>query len=118
MRAALIVAIGGAIGAGGRWGVGELIATEPGAFPWATLLVNLVGCLAIGVAASRLTRDSDVWHGGVVGLLGGLTTYSAFAVETRALVEADRPLLAVTYVVTSVVGGIVATEAASRTSRR
>lgn len=112
MRSALIVAGGGAAGASVRWSVGELLASQPGTFPWATLIVNVAGCAAIGVAARRLQRDSELWLAVVVGVLGGLTTFSAFASETRGLVDADRPGLAIAYVAVTAVAGIAGTEIA------
>ena len=116
MRTYSLVAVGGAAGAAARWGVAEAIHAEPGSFPWATLLVNLVGCALIGLAARHLVRASDRWMLGVTGLLGGLTTYSTFAVETRDLVDAGRPAAALAYVAASVVGGLAAVEI-SRTAR-
>lgn len=104
MRSSLAVAVGAALGASMRWGTGRLLATD--GFPWATLLVNLAGCAVVGAAAIRLRRGTDLWYFTVTGVLGGLTTASAFAVETRELVVDGRPLQASAYVVASVVGGI------------
>lgn len=112
MRTGLIVAVGGAVGASARWGVGELVPTDTGRFPWATFTVNVVGCLLIGLAARRLTRGTDQWAGIVVGCLGGLTTFSAFSVETRLLLAADRPTTALVYVAATAIVGIGATELA------
>lgn len=110
MRAYLLVAVGGAVGAAARWGVGEAIDRQPSAFPWATFLVNVVGCLVIGVAARHLVRGSDRWLAVVTGFLGGLTTYSTFANETRELLDAGRGGMALLYVASTVVIGVAATE--------
>lgn len=110
MRAAILVMAGGAAGAASRWSVHELLPTEAGRFPWGTFAVNVVGCLLVGLAARRIARDSDLWAGLVVGVLGGLTTFSAFAVETRVLIADERPLTALAYVAATVVAGIGATE--------
>lgn len=115
MRRSLLVVAGGAAGATVRWAVDRAIDVDAAGFPWATLLVNLVGCVAIGLAARRWNRDSDVWHGVVVGVLGGLTTFSAFAVETEVLLRADRFATATAYVAASMAGGVLATELALRT---
>ena len=112
MRAGLFVMIGGALGATARWSVHEILPSDDGRFPWGTFVVNVVGCLAIGLAARRLARDSDAWAGLVVGCLGGLTTFSAFAVETRLLVADERPAVAVAYVAATMAVGIAATELA------
>ena len=110
MRSYLLVAAGASIGASIRWVAGEAITRSPGSFPWATLLVNLVGCALIGFAARHLVRTSWRWLAGVTGLLGGLTTYSTFAVETRELIDAGRSGLALAYIAVSVVGGLAAVE--------
>lgn len=115
MRRSLLVAVGGVLGASARWAASEALPRTGAAFPWATLTVNLIGCLLIGVAARHLVRGSDRWLALVVGVLGGLTTFSTFAAETRELVDADRPALALLYVAASVVGGAAATEIARET---
>lgn len=110
------VAAGAILGAGGRWATGEILAG--GSFPWATLLVNLIGCAAIGVAAVRLERGTAVWSFVVTGLLGGLTTASAFGVDTRRLLDDGRPGSALLYVAASVLGGVVVTATARARGRR
>lgn len=112
MRSSLIVAVGGVIGASARWGVGRVLENPPSGFPWATFIVNVIGCLLVGLAARRMTRHSDAWLGAVVGVLGGLTTFSAFAVETRSLLDVGRPVTAAAYVTASMIVGISATELA------
>lgn len=118
MRSSAAVALGGAVGAGVRWLVADLLAGDPGDFPWATLYVNMLGCLLIGVAAARLARGSVSWDGLVVGALGGFTTFSAFSVETRQLVDADRSGAAVAYVVLSVVAGLAAVDVARHLAKQ
>ncbi len=110
MRAGFLVMAGGAAGASVRWSVGELLPLEPGQFPWATFAVNVVGCLLIGLTARRFARGTDAWLVLAVGGLGGLTTFSAFAVETRLLVAADRPMTALVYVAATMIVGLGATE--------
>lgn len=112
MRPFLLVAGGGALGATARWGLSEIVSNDASTFPWATLLANVIGCVAIGVAARRLRRGSELWYALVIGVLGGLTTFSAFAVETRLLIEAGRPLIALTYVALTVGAGVGATHVA------
>lgn len=107
MRSLLVVAVGGAIGASGRWGAAELVDRSDGGFPWATFVVNVVGCLLIGVATRRLVRGSDAWLGVVVGVLGGFTTFSTFAVETRGLVDDGHGGTALLYVGASLIVGLL-----------
>lgn len=116
MRTLVAVATGAVVGATLRWAAGELLAVD--GFPWATLLVNLLGCAGAGIAAVRLDRRSDAWYFVVTGVLGGLTTTSAFAVETRRLLDDGRLVLASTYVAASVIGGLVAVSTARTLSTR
>ena len=93
MISVLLVGVGGALGACARFGVSRLTATwdRTLALPVATLLVNVIGCLAIGWVATHLqARDPgpDLWrHGVVIGFLGGFTTYSAFGLENVQLLQ-------------------------------
>lgn len=110
MRPYFVVACGAAVGASVRWGIGGVVDRSPDDFPWATLLVNLVGCALAGLAIRTIARDSERWTALVTGVLGGLTTFSAFSIETRSLLDAGRPAVALTYVGVSVVGGVLAVE--------
>ncbi|MEL6890665.1 MAG: CrcB family protein [Actinomycetota bacterium] len=114
------VAVGSAIGAGGRWAVArglDVGAAASGAFPWHTLGVNVLGCLVIGIAAIRVaTRVASGFV--VTGLLGGFTTMSAVAVEANDLADADRLDLAALYVLASVVAGVAATWVATTFTER
>ena len=87
----IAVAVGGTLGALARWGIGEAITVglSSPSFPWGTLVVNVLGCAAIGFLAPLVIRRA-AWIAGFVatGFLGVFTTYSAFAEETFAL--ADR----------------------------
>ena len=112
------IAAGGALGALARQLVGEAWPTAPGAFPWGTFLVNVSGCLMIGVlmavlrllpAPHRLVRP---FLG--VGILGGFTTFSTYAVQSHELVRAGHPVAAMAYLggtllaaLLAVVGGVL-----------
>jgi fluoride exporter len=108
----LFAALGGALGALARWGLAEALPHSPGSWPWATLLVNLVGCLLIGVLLAvllaRFPKSRWLRPFLAVGVLGGFTTYSTFAVDVVRLTGAGRGPLAVAYVVVSVLGGVLA----------
>ncbi|MDJ0770055.1 MAG: CrcB family protein [Ilumatobacter sp.] len=109
MRAYALVCSGAVVGASLRWAVGELVPVGGEGFPYPTLVVNVVGCVLAGLAARYLVAGSDRWLAVVTGGMGGLTTYSAFAAETRLLVDTDQAGLALVYVATSVIAGLAAT---------
>jgi fluoride exporter len=108
----LLAAVGGVLGALARWGVGTALPHSPAEWPWATLLVNLSGCLLmgvlLGVLATRSPEPAWVRPFLAVGVLGGYTTYSAFAVEAVGLGDAGRLGVAAGYVGASVVGSVLA----------
>ena len=94
-----MVALGGGIGAALRYLTSEWVSNE--GFPYATLAVNLVGsflmgALAIALAEQVIAKDL-AWLFGT-GLLGGLTTMSAFSVETIRLIEEQQTGIAASYV--------------------
>jgi CrcB protein len=107
-----VVAAGGALGAAARYGLATAWPTPPAGLPWATLITNLVGCALLGalmqvistrIAAHRLVRP---FLG--TGVLGGFTTFSTYAVETRGLLADGRPALAVGYAVGTLIGALAA----------
>ena len=114
----LLVAAGGVLGALGRWAITEAVPRSSGDWPWATMGVNLVGCLLVGVLLGVLMapRSDDgrlrTFLG--AGVLGGFTTFSALAVEVADLLRAGTPTTAVGYVAVSVLGGLLAVAAGLR----
>lgn len=82
-----------------------LLIPDAGGFPAATFVVNIFGALLIGILAARLPSSSELRIFLGSGLLGGFTTYSAFAVGTVTL-WSDAPLVAATYTVLSLGLGI------------
>jgi CrcB protein len=107
----LAVAAGGALGSVGRWGVAELWFEQRSSpsWEWPILLVNVIGSLAIGVAARRFEPGTVMWSFTVTGVLGGFTTFSAFAVVLDDLADAERLELAIAYAAVTLVAGIGAT---------
>lgn len=111
----LLAAVGGAAGALARWGVAEALPHQRGGWPWATLSVNLAGCLLLGLLVGMLfTRfPGRGWLRPLLGtgVLGGFTTFSTFAVETVTSVETGAWAVAAGYVLASVLGGVAAAAA-------
>lgn len=103
----LAVAIGGALGSVTRYGVGLLLPSSTGKFPWATFSVNLVGSFLIGVAYVLIVQkqtwspEMRLWL--MTGFLGGFTTFSSFSLEALQLWQQGQNLQAMIYVVSSVI---------------
>jgi fluoride exporter len=112
-----VIAAGGALGAVLRWALGEAISTRPSGFPVSTLLINVSGCLAIGIFIGRLDRlvSPPRYLRPLVatGLLGGFTTFSTFAVEAVTLLPA-QPAAGVGYLVATPVLAVAAAWAGLR----
>ncbi|MBL8027007.1 MAG: fluoride efflux transporter CrcB [Fibrobacteres bacterium] len=114
MKELLLVAIGGALGACGRYALTGLIAgrTAAAKFPLGTFSVNVIGCLAagiiIGLAEKQRILTPEMKLFLTTGLLGGFTTYSAFGVETASLIKRGDILMAAIYVVATVITALIA----------
>lgn len=108
LTASLSVAAGGAVGAWLRFVAGRLIGANP--FPYATLTVNVLGSLAMGLLAGWLARhgeSGEPWRLLLgVGVLGGFTTFSAFSLELALMIERGAMAQAATYVALSLLGGV------------
>lgn len=102
----LLVAAAGGLGAVARYGVG--VALDGHGFPWATLIVNVVGSLVLGafLGGSVGRWDPQVVTAVTVGFLGAFTTYSTFSVETTMLLRDGRVAAAAAYVGASLLLGI------------
>ena len=103
----LAIAVGGVIGAESRYGIDRLLPTSKTGFPWATLTINVLGCLLMGMLMVVLTeliaphRLARPFLG--IGILGGFTTFSSFTVDAERLIHAHRAGLALAYVVGTLV---------------
>lgn len=109
----LLVGISGFLGAIARYLVYLRIGVRAeGGFPWATLTVNLLGCLLIGVLAVLIGRDGNyarhLYLIGAVGFLGAFTTFSAFGLELFQLLREQQLWLAFWSVSANMVGGLLA----------
>lgn len=106
----IIVGFGGFIGAVMRYLVGLIPMNIQSGFPIKTFFVNIVGAFVIGLVVALGTKND--WNPQLilffkVGICGGFTTFSSFALETNQLIERDAQLCALLYVVFSVIAALV-----------
>ena len=108
----LYVMVGGAVGSGARYLTGRAMTALLGPdYPFGTLAVNLIGGLLMGLLVGLLARAAaaEPWRLFVgVGVLGGYTTFSSFALDAVTLAEGGAPFVALGYVLLSVTGAIAA----------
>jgi fluoride exporter len=107
-----LVMLGGALGAAGRYWLGGLLLRHLGdGFPWGTFAVNLIGAFFGGFLAAWLEGRGAAalyWRAFlVVGLLGGLTTYSALMIEWLLYTRSSRTELAFLYLLLTLVLGLL-----------
>lgn len=112
MNAIFPVMVGGAVGAGARHLIGQLMLARLGpGFPWWTLSINIAGSLAMGVLIGWFARSGGSEAARLflsVGILGGFTTFSSFSMEFWLLFERGQLAQAAAYVLASVLIGIAA----------
>ena len=112
----LIIALGGALGAVSRFLLSNGVSRALGsALPYGTLVINIVGCFAMGLLMTIIV-DREMLPAAwrlflCVGFLGGFTTFSSFGYEALMLLTEGRLLAALAYVGGSVVLGLVAAAA-------
>ena len=114
-RLLLAVAAGGATGAVARYLLGTWAPGSSG-FPWMTISINVVGSFLLALLpAIAFVRRSPGWSVALgPGLLGGFTTLSAYAEESRVLLADDRVVAAALYVVGTLVACLAAASLAGR----
>jgi CrcB protein len=121
----LVVALGGALGTGARYGAGLAWPTSATAFPWITLLINVLGCALMGalmvLASERYTAPPMLRPFLGTGVLGGFTTFSAYAVDAERLFRLDAAgtaLLSLVLTLVLAVAGVWAGASATRALTR
>jgi len=109
----LSVGVGGAAGAILRWLISQAISGLSAPAFWATLFVNVVGCILMGFLVvyldARWPSETIVRPGILVGLLGGFTTYSAFSMEAVGMLAAGLYSRAAVYILSTLILCILAT---------
>lgn len=119
--ALVAVAAGGTLGALARYAIGLGLPHLPGTFPLTTFLINVAGCLLIGVLLVVVTE----WTTApallrpflATGVLGGFTTFSTYAVDTGELLGAGRIATACAYLVGTLAAALAATWLGMRLAR-
>ncbi|MES2800528.1 MAG: fluoride efflux transporter CrcB [Bacteroidota bacterium] len=113
MKIILAVGFGSFLGGIARYLVGLLVHTKyTGSFPFSTFLVNVIGCLLIGVlfGSSEKLGLSEEWKSFlIIGVLGGFTTFSSFSNESIQLLQNGNYGMAFTYIASSIIVGLSAT---------
>ncbi|MET9320148.1 CrcB family protein [Streptomyces sp. NPDC003038] len=122
-RVLAAVAAGGAAGASARYGISLLWPAGPAAFPWATFGINVAGCALIGVLMVLISEGGRSAHPLVrpfvgVGVLGGFTTFSTYAVDFSRLLDEGEAGTALAYAGLTVVAAVGAVWAAAAVTRR
>lgn len=117
----ILIAGGGALGAVLRFALQGLVQPKGSLFFWGTWAVNVSGCLAIGFLMALFTGPYAIrpeYRVGIIsGILGGFTTFSSFSWESTQLIEQRQWGLALLYIGSSVIVGLLATFAGIRLSQ-
>ncbi len=110
MLNAIVVGLGGFVGAVCRYLIGLIQVNEVTTFPIKTFFINVIGCIVIGIITVAVAKNSSINPQMVlflkVGVCGGFTTFSTFALETVELIKAGNPLIALLYMLGSVLVGV------------
>lgn len=102
---ALLISIGGAVGAVSRYLVGQLLGKP--SFPWATLVVNALGSFILGLVLFG-EGNSTLQFLVAVGFCGAFTTFSSFSFQTVSLWERDKRILAVLNAIGNLIISLIA----------
>lgn len=107
------IGAGGALGAMARFGMMELFSRlTQGPFPYAILTINILGGFLMGLLTGLFTYHvslSQEWRSFLTtGMLGGFTTFSAFSLDVALLIQRGQSILALAYIMGSVVGSVLA----------
>ena len=122
MRQLILIGFAGFVGTVARFGLSEFVADRiGGSFPWGTLVVNVVGCFLAGflfcILQERTTGNEVTRAVLMVGFLGGLTTFSAFGLQTFTLLKNSQIGLALLNLLVSNLIGLAMVWAGYSTAR-
>jgi CrcB protein len=113
--------LGGAIGSLLRVLLAQTVSSGAASWPWATFIVNVSGCFALGLIATHLRErppEAPHWHPLLgTGFCGAYTTFSTMQLELVRMIDHERFALALGYALTSVVAGFLAIAAGAAVAR-
>ncbi|GIH14188.1 fluoride efflux transporter FluC [Rugosimonospora africana] len=116
-----VISLGGAIGSLARFGIGYAFPASPTGFPLATFIVNVTGCLLIGVL---MVLIGELWAGRRlvrpflgVGVLGGFTTFSTYVVDIQRVAQNGAAGTALAYLLATVLAALAAVYLGTRLGR-
>ena len=107
-----VIALGGMIGAAGRYLLSAAWPTPTDGFPWATFTINISGCFALGTLMAFIDGRQQIHlltrPFFSTGIISGYTTFSTYILDANTLLQHHHPLLGLSYLWTSVVVGLAA----------
>ena len=112
MKSLIYIFLGGGFGSIIRYLISKFVTIDKNNFPWSTLLANFIGCFIIGSILGWCLNNkqySDLYIFLALGFCGGLTTFSTFSIEGLTFLKSGEFLLFITYILTSIVGGLLFT---------
>lgn len=111
--------LGGALGALARWGLTDAFPVPTGQFPWVVLLINVTGSALLAALPLLPAARRVPWVAVLLGtgVLGGYTTMSAASVDTFTLLDAGRPVLALSYSLGTLAAALLAVSLVERWGR-
>ncbi len=112
MKNIILVFLGAGFGGVLRYAIGNIIKWNGTNFPWATFVVNIIGSFLIGIILAYSLKN-EIFSTNyklllTTGICGGFTTFSALSAESLQLIKQGNWMLALAYIICSIVLGIVA----------
>ena len=106
----VFIGCGSFLGGAARYLISVAMKTMSKGFPWGTLVVNLVGCLVIGLLwgfFSKTSSEGNTWALFMsVGICGGFTTFSTFSKEALIMLQSGNIVGLLSYIGVSVIAGV------------